>query len=54
MFTIIHTIAIGQSGNDGCETETIKGFATKEEAQKYIDEKCQHNAWHSYEIVSNA
>ena len=52
MIAILHTILLGQSGNDGCRKELIKGFATKEEAQKFIDENCEHNGWHSYKIVN--
>ena len=51
MYSIIHTIVIGQSGNDGCRHELIKGFNSKEEAQEYINTKCEHNAWHSYKII---
>ena len=51
MYTIIETILSGQDGNGIPTRKYIEGFKTVKDAQTYIDEKCEQNGWHSYEIV---
>lgn len=50
MYRIIHTILLGQDGNEGLEQEIIEGFESRKQAQEFIDKNFEQNGWHRFEI----